>query len=105
VGEGNLHYRARRNVQCSHKGLDRISNKQGHCGRALASIQISVRATPSNSIAARHARKNVAENVPLLSLFVIEAPVSLQPCFKPLTKSTWTDRDQASVPPFPTPSG
>jgi hypothetical protein len=37
---------------------------------------ISSNTTPSNSIAAIHARKNVAENVPRLSLFVIEASVS-----------------------------
>src|ERR1700752_2538675 len=42
--------------------------------------QISSSATPSNSRAARQARKNVAGNVPRASLLVIEASVSFRPC-------------------------
>jgi hypothetical protein len=43
--------------------------------------QISSNATPSNSIAARHAKKNVAAHEPRFSMAVIEFSVSpLKPC-------------------------
>jgi hypothetical protein len=43
--------------------------------------KISSNATPSNSKAASTAKKNVAGNVPRFNLFVINASVSLRPCF------------------------
>ena len=53
------------------------------CSRSIAgpACQISPKATPSNSKAARQARKKVAAKVPLFSLAVIEFSVSaLNPC-------------------------